>query len=46
MPSYIQGSASGVLPDGSEWKFEVEDAQEKESQAGNPLIELKLQIIW
>jgi Protein of unknown function (DUF669) len=33
------------LPDGSEWEFVVENAQEKESKAGNPLIELCLRIL-
>ena len=45
MPTHTQSTDSEVLPDGSEWEFEVEDAQEKESKAGNPLIELKLRIL-
>jgi hypothetical protein len=45
MPHYTSQQAEEVLPDGSEWEFEVENAQEKESQAGNPIIELCLLIL-
>lgn len=46
MPEYItQSTGSEILPDGSEWDFIVEDAHEKQSQAGNMMIELKLRIL-
>jgi hypothetical protein len=46
LPKYIQGAGGPeVLPDGSEWSFVTEDATEKESNAGNPMIELKNRII-
>lgn len=45
MPEYNQGVGSGVLPDQSEWPFVVENATEKESQAGNEMIELELRIL-
>jgi hypothetical protein len=45
VPSYTQQAVAEVLPDGSEWEFEITNAQEKESQAGNQLIELCLRIL-
>ena len=45
MPEYTQNLSSDVLPDGSEWDLVVEDAHEKESQAGNEMIELQLRIM-
>jgi hypothetical protein len=47
MPTYVSGTNSGpeVLPDGSEWPFVTEDATEKESNAGNPMIEVKNRIL-
>jgi Protein of unknown function (DUF669) len=46
MPEYIQNTTSSeVLPDGSECDFIVENATEKESQAGNEMIELQLRIL-
>jgi hypothetical protein len=45
MPEYVtQSTGTEILPDGSEWPFVVEDAREKESQAGNPMIELQLRL--
>jgi uncharacterized protein DUF669 len=45
MPEYVQNTSSEVLPDGSEHPFVVEDATEKESQAGNEMIELQVRIL-
>ena len=45
MPEYTQNTSTGVLPDGSPWDFKVEDATEKESQAGNEMIELQIRIL-
>lgn len=45
MPEYIQNPSTEVQPDGSKCGFIVEDATEKESQAGNDMIELQLRIL-
>jgi hypothetical protein len=47
IPEYISGTgaSSEVLPDGSEWDFVCENAKEKESANGNPMIELELRIL-
>jgi hypothetical protein len=46
VPEYTQGTGSNeVLPDNSEWDFVCENATEKESSNGNPMIELELRIL-
>jgi Protein of unknown function (DUF669) len=43
MPTYTSGSEEGLLPEG-DYDFVVDDAGEKESSNGNPMIELQLLI--
>jgi hypothetical protein len=43
MPIYISSSREGVAPEG-DYSFVVNDANEKESRAGTPMIELQLLI--
>lgn len=44
MPTYTTGVTSELLPEDSEWPFEVEKAMDKDSANKNEMIELQLRV--